>query len=366
LTTTVAGGSLTDVAGLRVGHHHRIGRGWLTGTTVILALDGAVGGVDVRGGGPGTRETDLLDPRNVVDTVQAVMLSGGSAFGLAAATGVMRWLEERRVGFPVGDGPGDVVPIVPGAVLFDLGRGGRFVNRPDETFGFLAAAKAGGRTGTGPVGEGTVGAGTGARAGGLKGGIGTASTRLSDGTTVGALAAVNAAGRVLDPSTGLPWAVGVAQAGELGPLPRPSRALRRLAADLPTAPPPLNTTIGVIATDARLTKAECQRMAGSAHDGLALAVRPAHSMFDGDTVFALATGTRELEVAEITASFRGAASRAGQLNHLLAAAAMCFARAVTRAVVKATSAGGLVSYRDAAASVGAFTARDTAPRRRPR
>jgi L-aminopeptidase/D-esterase-like protein len=201
--------------------------------------------------------------------------------------------------------------------------------------------------------EGCVGAGTGARAGGLKGGVGTASTRLDDGTTVGALAVVNAAGRVLDPSTGLPWAASLAVDGELGTLPRPSKALRALAASLPGTPAPLNTTIGVVATDAQLTKAECQRLAGAAQNGLAVAVRPAHSMFDGDTIFALASGRRELAPLDpaMSSSFRRGASRAAQVNVVLAVAADCFARAVTRAVVKATSAGGILAYLDAAASV---------------
>ena len=195
--------SLTDVDGIRVGHAQRVGDGWLTGTTVVLAPPhGAVGGVDVRGGGPGTRETDLLDPRNLVERVHAVVLSGGSAFGLAAADGVMGRLARDGVGFPMG-GPGDVVPIVPGAVIFDLGRGGVFANRPGPAMGESAYdAATAAAPAPGSPGQGCVGAGTGAVAGGLKGGVGTASAVLSDGSTIAALVVVNALGSSVDPA---PW-----------------------------------------------------------------------------------------------------------------------------------------------------------------
>ncbi|MDQ2782857.1 MAG: P1 family peptidase, partial [Actinomycetota bacterium] len=174
--------SLTDVAGIRVGHATRREPGWLTGSTVVLAPDaGAVGGVDVRGAGPGTRETDLLDPRNLVDRVNAVLLGGGSAFGLAAADGVMQSLYAAGLGWPVG-GPGQVVPIVPGAILFDLGRGGDFANTPSAAEGAAAYRAAHG----GAVEQGSVGAATGASSGGLKGGIGSASVVLPNGTTVAA------------------------------------------------------------------------------------------------------------------------------------------------------------------------------------
>src|SRR4051812_5887335 len=180
--------ALTDVAGVRVGHSSRVGDGWLTGTTVVAAPEGgAVCGVDVRGGGPGTRETDLLDPRNQVTHVHAVVLTGGSAFGLAAADGVMHSLFAAGVGYPMGQ-PGEVVPIVPAAVIFDLGRGGEFAHHPDAAMGASAYAAAG----SGPVQQGVVGAGTGAKAGGLKGGVGTASQVLPDGSTVAALVVVNA------------------------------------------------------------------------------------------------------------------------------------------------------------------------------
>jgi L-aminopeptidase/D-esterase-like protein len=332
----IAHGSITDVPGVRVGHTQRIGRGWRTGTTVVLTTDGAVGGVDVRGGGPGTRETDLLRPENLVQQVHAVCLTGGSAYGLAAADGVMAWLEERHVGFPVGNAAHAVVPIVPAAVIFDLGRGGRFAHRPDAAFGRRAAQRARG----GGIARGSVGAGTGAVAGGLQGGVGTASEVLPDGTVVGALAVVNAVGQVIDPRTGLPW--------ETQDLRRPTRDERRaLFAHLDTArPPALNTTIGVVATSARLTKAECSKMATTAHDGLARAIRPAHSMNDGDTVFALATDHDPLVIEAGDDPFRSPSSRTARLNALLDASARTFAAACTDAVLSARHVGGPPSYAD--------------------
>lgn len=334
--------ALTDVAGVRVGHYQRSGRGWRTGTTVVLVDGGAVGGVDVRGGGPGTRETDLLAPEHLVERVHAVVLTGGSAFGLSAADGVMAYLSERHVGFPVGPAAHQVVPIVPAAVLFDLGRGGRWDARPGPEFGARAAAAAR----VAAVAEGCVGAGTGAVAHGLKGGVGTASVVLDGGVTVAALVAVNAAGRVTDPATGLPFAADALLAGELA-LRRPSRAQARALATVAPVPPPLNTTIGVVATDADLTKAECRKLAGAAHDGLARAVRPAHSMFDGDTFFALATGSRPLARAgDAEATWLSPRRRGGTLNALLAAAADVVARAVVRGVVLATSTPAHPAYRD--------------------
>jgi L-aminopeptidase/D-esterase-like protein len=326
-------GSITDVDGVLVGHAQSTARGWRTGTTVVLVPAGAVAGVDVRGGGPGTHETDLLRPENMVQQVHAICLTGGSAYGLAAATGVMRVLEQRGIGFPVGPDGTDVVPIVPAAVIYDLGRGGVFANRPDAEFGARAAQAA--RRGTPAVGA--TGAGTGAVAGGLQGGVGTASTRLADGTVVGAIAVVNAAGTVIDPATGLPWEPGSLR------LRRPTRIERStLAAALAPRITPLNTTIGVVATSAALTKAECTKFATVAHDGLARAVRPAHSLFDGDTVFALATGTRP--AAPVDASGR---ERAIALNRVFEAGAQCFAAACTAAVVGARAhRGGPPSYRD--------------------
>ena len=341
-------GSLTDVAGISVGHHHRIRSGWRTGTTAVLATGGATAGVDVRGGGPGTRETDLLRPENVISEVHGICLTGGSAYGLAAAGGMMRWLESRRIGFPVGQSGGPrpewVVPIVPGAVIFDLGRGGAFANRPDDEFGFRAA-RAARRT---PEANGAVGAGAGAIAGGLQGGVGSASVRLANGIVVAALAVVNAAGSLIDPNTGLPWE---ARAHHLR---RPNRTDRDLllattAPETPNTEMPnietLNTTIGVVATTARLTQAECTKVASVSHDGRARAIRPVHSMFDGDTVFTIATGVDELPAAATT-GFRSEAGRPAELNAILDAAAQCFAAACTQALVSATSIGGPLAYRD--------------------
>jgi L-aminopeptidase/D-esterase-like protein len=329
-------GHITDVPRVLVGHYQRRGRGWRTGTTVIRVDGGAMASCDVRGGGPGTRETDLLDPMAMIDRVQAICLSGGSAFGLASADGVMRWHEERRLGFPVGPQPGEVVPIVPAAVIFDLGRGGAFTNRPDDTFGYRACAAA--RAGAVPMGA--VGAGAGAVAGGLQGGVGTASQTLSDGIVVGALAVVNAAGQVFDLATGLP------RFGEGIDVRRPAASERRALVEATRTPPtPLNTTIGVVATSAGLTKPECRKMAGVAHDGLARAIRPVHSMFDGDTIFCLSTGEHTLAAGRAP-GLRRSDTRPGAVDALLVAAADCFALACTRAVIGAASIGGAPSYSD--------------------
>jgi L-aminopeptidase/D-esterase-like protein len=328
-------GSITDVGGIAVGHVTAARRGWRTGTTVVVAPDGAVGGVDVRGGGPGTHETDLLRPENLVHHVHAICLTGGSAYGLAAATGVMTALEARGIGFPVGAEGNDVVPIVPAAVIYDLGRGGVFGNRPDGEFGRRATVAARRRA---PA-QGSVGAGTGAMAGGLQGGIGTASVTLSDGTVVGAIAVVNSAGSVIDPTTGLPW-----ESSGQG-LRRPSRADRAaLEAHWVSLRPPLNTTIGVVATSIALTKAECHKFASVAHDGLARAIRPAHSMFDGDTIFGLSTGA---DAPVAVTDGLSARERAAVLNPVFEAGASCFATACTRAVLLASShPGGPPAYRD--------------------
>ena len=326
--------AITDVAGIRVGQTERVGDGWLTGTTVVLAPpEGAVGGVDVRGGGPGTRETDLLDPRNLVERVHAVVLSGGSALGLAAADGVARRLLADGIGYPMG-GPGEVVPIVPGAVIFDLGRGGTFAHHPDAGFGEAAYDAA--ATG---VEEGNHGAGAGAQAGGLKGGVGTASTVLPQGTTVGALVVVNAIGSCVDPTTGELWAARHCLDGDLPALRRPAEA-ELLAAKVDAAAqdkdrrPPLATTLAVIATDATLTKAQCAKVSGLGHDGLARAINPVHTMFDGDTVFTLATCT-------------GDPPDPFAFHALLEAAGTCVTRAVARAMIAAESTQGLRAYRDA-------------------
>ena len=344
-------GSIVDVAGLRVGQVQAIRSGWRTGTTVIVAERGAVAGVDVRGGGPGTHETDLLRPENLVQQVHAICLTGGSAYGLAAAGGVMTVLEARSIGFPVGHaarpGHGGVVPIVPAAVIYDLGRAGTFTNRPDAGFGSRATMTALRGRANRSVAEGAIGAGAGAVSGGLQGGVGTASIRLPSGVVVAAIAVVNSAGSVIDPSTGLPWE----RAGI--ELRRPSAVDRaRLRLIVTGEHTPLNTTIGVVATTMPLSKAECTRFAGVAHDGMARAIRPAHSMFDGDTVFALATGqTRAADNPAGDNSGHDAAMahrrRAIELNAVFEAGASCFSIAATRAVVLAASLpGGPPAYRD--------------------
>lgn len=280
--------SITDVGGIRVGHYHRLdpdaslGAGWACGVTVVLTPPGTVGAVDCRGGAPGTRETDLLDPANTVRFVDAVLLAGGSAYGLGAADGVMAWLEEQGRGVAM---EGGVVPIVPGAVIFDLPVGG-WDRRPTPEFGYRACeAAAQSRA------AGCVGAGVGARAGVLKGGVGTASTTLGSGVTVGAVVAVNSAGDVVDRATGLPWLAELAN--EFGLRPPPADQIEAFGR-LPSPLNPLNTTIAVVATDAAVSAAACRRIATAAHDGLARAIRPAHTPLDGDTVFALATGAIEM------------------------------------------------------------------------
>ena len=278
-------GAITQVRGLEVGQFTDPRRP--TGCSVVIARTGAVGGVDVRGAAPGTRETDLLDPANLVGVVHAVLLAGGSAWGLDAAGGVMRWLEEEGVGLYVGSAPGQVVPIVPAAVLFDLHVGDARI-RPDAAAGYAACQAAGDE-----IAQGNAGAGAGATVGKLfgmpyamKGGIGTASVTL-EGVTVGALIAVNALGDVVDPAAGTPIAGARTEDGQQ----LRGSVAAALAGDKPLALlAGANTTIGVVATDAPLTKAQCQRLAGAGHDGLARAIRPVHTMSDGDTLFALSTG----------------------------------------------------------------------------
>lgn len=320
--------SVHDVAGIRVGHHHRIGGGWCTGTTVVLAPDaGMVCGVDVRGGGPGTRETDLLDPRNMVERVHAICLTGGSAFGLASADGVMRALAADGIGLPMG-GPGEVVPLVPAAVVFDLGRGGDYWATPDADLGRSAYEAARSASPTVPPERGSVGAGTGAKAGGFKGGVGTASVVLPSGDMVAAVVVCNALGEVVD-DRGVLFSELDRIAGGETPLRPPSQveveASVEAALSSPASPlgrPGMATTIGVVATDAALTKAQCAKLAGIAHDGLARAVRPVHTMFDGDTFFGVSTAQRE------TPDPIG-------FHHLLAAAADVTSRAVADAVLSA-------------------------------
>ncbi len=278
---------LAAVAGLKVGHFAMEGRP--TGCTVVLAEGGAVGGVDVRGAAPGTRETDLLNPVNTVEKVHAVVLAGGSAFGLDAAGGVMRYLEGRGIGFETEFGK---VPIVPAAVVFDLNVGDPKI-RPTAECGYRAAANAK----EGPTVEGNVGAGSGATVGKLagpsramRGGLGTAAMVTPDGLVVAALVVVNAVGDVIDPSTGRVIAgVRTADGKSLADV----RTLIRSGQLKPSGFTGRNTTLAVVATNAALTKAQANRMAQSAHDGLARTIAPAHTVFDGDTIFALATGSRQ-------------------------------------------------------------------------
>lgn len=276
-------GAITHVAGIEVGHYTDVRRP--TGCTVIIARDGAVAGVDVRGAAPGTRETDLLHPSNLVERVHAVMLAGGSAWGLDAASGAMRWLEENGIGFDVGYG---LVPIVPAAVLFDLPVGDARI-RPDAKAGYAACVAAS----TQAPENGNVGAGAGATVGKLfgmqyamRGGIGTASLCVN-GITVGAIIACNAVGDVINPDTGDVLA-GARTPDGLSL--RNSRNAILAGQNAATLLPGTNTTIGAIATDAVLTKAQAHRLAQVAHDGLARAINPVHTLLDGDTLFALGTG----------------------------------------------------------------------------
>ena len=302
-------GSVTDVPGVLLGHATRHGGGALTGVTVVLPPPGTVGSVDVRGGGPGTHETDALDPSTLVPTVDAAVLTGGSAFGLAAAAGVQAWLEEQGRGFVVRapDGAPLVVPIVPAACVFDLGRGGDPAARPDAALGREAA-----RSVAAQGVRGAVGAGTGALAAAatLKGGAGTAALvgpahGLPDGVVVGAVAVVNALGSPADPVTGALYGTAFVPPGLPRPQPPTAAEAAALAAALtPSGPPPAPgtaTTLAVVVTNARLDVAQCRRTATAGHDGLARAVRPAHTLFDGDTVFALATGEVEVDLRQVVA-----------------------------------------------------------------
>ncbi|TGB44977.1 P1 family peptidase [Mycolicibacterium peregrinum] len=330
-------GSITDVGGILVGHHHRIdpdvslGSGWASGSTVVLTPPGTVGAVDGRGGAPGTRETDLLDPINTVRHVDAVVLTGGSAYGLAAADGVMTWLEEQGRGVAM---DGGVVPIVPAAVIFDLPVGG-WANRPTAEFGYAAAAAA-----STEFALGTVGGGVGARAGVLKGGVGTASVTLDCGVTVGALVVLNAAGDVIDPATGLPWMARlIEEFGLTGP---PADQLAAYA-DHHTELSALNTTIAVVATDAALSPAGCRRVAVAAHDGLARTIQPCHTPIDGDTVFALATGAVTVEPDEKTPV--AMSPETALVTKVGAAAADVLARAVLVGLLAAEPVAGIPTYR---------------------
>ena len=328
--------TLTAVEGIKVGHFTLSERP--TGCTAVLFKDGTVGGVDVRGGAPGTRETDLLDPVNNVQIVNAISLSGGSAFGLDAASGVMKWLDEKQIGYPVG--AAGVVPIVPAAILFDLGFGGKPTIRPGADCGYRAAEAAS----EAPVVEGNVGAGTGAtvgKSGGarpspgpgqtpgggpMKAGVGSSAIKLPNGLVVAALVAVNAVGDIIDPMTGEVVAGARGADGKL----LDARKLLRGGGNRDGRAGE-NTTIGLVATNARLTKVQAQKMAQMAHDGYARAIYPVHTPGDGDTIFSVATGTWD-----------------GQVNYgqIGALAAEAMAEAIVRAATEATSSNGLPAARD--------------------
>lgn len=287
-------GTLTDVVGISVGHTTHIEGA--TGCTVVLCPPNTVGGVDQRGGGPGTRETDSLRPTRGMEQVNAIMLAGGSAYGLSAADGVMRYLEEHEIGYRVGTEY--LVPIVPGAIVFDLPLGKPGI-RPDADMGYAACAAAT----TEAVQQGTVGAGTGCRVGGMlgnalatKGGVGSASIDLGDGLIVAALMVVNAVGDVVDEQGQI--IAGLRQEG--GGFQGMLNVLKNIAR-MPETPGRENTVIGVVATNARLSKAHVNKVAEMAQDGIAQAVRPAHTMYDGDTIFALATGEIAANVSVIGA-----------------------------------------------------------------
>jgi len=336
--------AITDVEGIEVGHFTDIDN--LTGTTVILTRGGAVAGVDVRGAAPGTRETDALNPINLIETVHAVVLAGGSAYGLAAADGVMGYLEGQGIGFPLGDG--NFVPIVPAAALFDLGRGGTpFSGRPTAAFGMTACEEAK----TGPFEQGNVGAGTGALTGilignELKGGIGTASTDLGDGVIVGAIVAVNAGGSPVNPKTGEFYAAFLETDNEFGGLKAVSASPLQASKDQAITHKGnviSNTTIAAVATNVELTKAQATKVAQMAHDGMARAILPAHTMFDGDTIFALSTGERAIADLDEEGMWGDTAAR---INMIGSAASDTLARAIIHGMLAAQSIAGMQSYTD--------------------
>lgn len=313
---------ITAVPGVKVGHY--TDRTNATGCTVILCEGGAVGGVDVRGSAPGTRETDLLNPTATVSEVHAILLSGGSTFGLNAAAGVVQRLEERGIGIEFGE---TTIPIVPAAILFDLGVVTNKV-RPGAEDGYAACENAS----DGPVAEGSVGAGTGAtvakllgRENAIKGGIGTERIDLGDGLLVGAIVAVNAIGGVVDPETA--DLIAGPRDVDTGMMQDSMQLITSPGFGKEVEPAPANTTIGVVATNAALTKAQANKLASVAHDGLAMAVRPAHLMGDGDTMFALATGT--LVDDELN------------MSRLCAATALCVSRAIVRGIRKAEGIAGV-------------------------
>jgi L-aminopeptidase/D-esterase-like protein len=303
-----------------------------SGVTVAICPKGATPAVDVRGSAPGTRETDLLAPAKLVELAQAVVLAGGSVFGLAAADGVVRWLAKKGWGFPLDKAY--VAPIVPAAVLYDLDRGSAFVPPISADWGEKACQAAG----NGPVPTGNVGAGTGAWSGSIKGGLGTASLILDFGITVAALAAVNSHGSVINPAKGRPWEIDLEIEAEFN-----RQGKRAVVIPPPSdSAPARNTTIGIVATDAILTKGQAQNVARMAHDGMARAIRPSHTMFDGDTIFCMATGKRKLP--ETPGFF--SVPQAQAVSDIGHAAADCMARAIIKAILTAKSLAGKTAFCD--------------------
>lgn len=318
--------AITDVAGVEVGQIQANGDGYLTGTTVVYTPAWAVAGVSQRGGAPATKELDLLSPLNSNKGVNAVALNGSSAYGLDANSGMMRWLEDRGEGVGVGAG---VVPIVPGMSIFDLNRGGNFKARVTDDWGYRVLEEAS----NGPVSQGTVGGGTGAQAGGLKGGVGTASVTLADGTMVGAIVVINSVGKTLNPQDcslmGAAWGIGDEFAGLKAP-----DAAEATLADCPKAAEAsdsLNTTIAIIATDANLEKAAAAKLADSGNDGLARAINPLHTLSDGDTVIGMSTGTAGQPLRNNNPA------DTGKLNQIYNAGANALTRAVVHAMINADS-----------------------------
>ena len=328
-SSTMKNKGLTAVEGIRVGHHTLTERP--TGCTVVVVDgEGAIGGYAQRGGAPGTRDADLLNPLNSVEQINGIFLTGGSAYGISVGEGVSRYFEEKKIGYKIA---GTVVPIVPGAVLMDLGFGGSSTIRPNADCGYRAAATAS----DGPVAEGNIGAGAGSTVGkilgtrdrAMKAGIGTSAITLANGLVVAALVAVNAVGDIVDPATG---AVVAGVRTEDGKRLADARVLLRAPQPSSNAPSAgAHTTIAIVATNARLTKVQASRMALMADDGLARAINPAHTPADGDTVFALATGKWPGQADVLTIG---------------ALAAEALSEAIVRAATQATSSGGLPSARD--------------------
>jgi len=322
--------SITDVAGIMAGNF--TDHAAASGVTVILCKEGAVAGVDVRGSAPGTRETDLLDPINLVESVQAVVLCGGSVYGLAASDGVVRWLADRQLGFPLDEK--HVVPIVPAAVLCDLGRGADFIPPIQADWGVRACEAAD----SGPLAKGCLGAGTGAVSGAIKGGLGSASLVMASGITVAAVAAVNSYGSAVNPDTGMIWERDTEINHEFG-----DQGRRRVRLpQQPSLSPIANTTLGIVATDAKITKVQAGKIAQMAHDGLARAVRPSHTMFDGDTIFCLATG--KMLLPDTQGYFPGNYAQA--INEIGHAAAQCMSRAIVHGILAAETHGDYPAFRD--------------------